>query len=141
MAVEFDDKMACAALVTAFSYYVDRRQYRDLADLFAEDGSFERAGLSAASRQEIFEAMSARSTAIETRHVCAAPMFLSVTETEITAVTYFLMFQASAVETGLPVYEGPAAVAEYRDRFVKTAMGWRIAARSGVPAMIHKSIA
>ncbi|GGZ15176.1 nuclear transport factor 2 family protein [Novosphingobium colocasiae] len=136
----FEEKAACAALITAFAYYVDRRMYRELADLFTEDGSFQRPGLSVRSREELFASMSARTTEIETRHVCTAPMFTSISDDRAEAVTYFMMFQAAGVETGLPSFESPAAVAEYRDTFAKTDDGWRIASRVGVPAMIHKSL-
>ena len=138
---QLEDSAACASLAAAFAYYVDHRMYRELADLFTENGTFVRPGLAVHSRKELFDSFSARTAEMETRHVCTPPVFLSISETEAEAVTYFTMYQAAAVEIGLPVFDGPAAVAEYRDHFVKTDQGWRIASREGVPAMINRLLA
>lgn len=139
MSSRIEDEAACAALTVAFAYYADRRMYREVADLFSQDGKFKRPGLEVQGRTDLFDTMALRPAGIEARHFCAAPMFLSVSEAAIEAVTYFTMYVAEAVETGLPVLGPPAVVGEYRDTFVRTGEGWRIGSRESVPAMIPKA--
>lgn len=127
----------CAALVAGFAYHIDNGHYADVLNLFAPDGSFERPGISARGQAEIDAMLRARPSDVATRHVCGPPLFLSTSDAEASAVTYFTLYQVPVGDGPYPEFAGPAAIAEYRDHFVLTPMGWRFASRRVSVAMVR----
>ena len=128
---------ACAKLVARYTHLVDFGEAERVADLFAEDGVW--AWSSGALRFEGREAirgmlrgrqeMSGR----RSRHVCPNLAIDVVDADHATGLVYLLLFRhdfdAPESDQGPASSTTPLAVGEYRDRFVRTAEGWRFAYR------------
>jgi len=118
----------CLRLSNAFAYLIDRREYRALAQLFTEDGLFERDGIDMVGRKEIEESL-ATSQAF-TRHVTTGHHFTLLNETAARAESvnrsYF------AMPTGDPPFSlkpDQMLILDLTDLYRKTDFGWKIAER------------
>lgn len=127
---------ACAALVRRFAYHLDNRHYHEVLALFADDGCFARPGVEALGQEQLRRWLEERPPEIETRHVCCEPVFLAIRTEDAQSVTTFTLFQAARRENGFPVFDRPAAIAEFHDRFRLVGEGWRIAERRVKVAMV-----
>jgi hypothetical protein len=131
-----DVYVACSRLTAAFAVLVDAHRNEELGELFTEHCSFERPGVSLASRADVVTFMSARPRDALVRHCCLPPLIEQTGEGEAKGVTYLTFYQGEPQEVGPGKLGGVAAVAEYHDIFRKTPDGWRIAARRVVPIMM-----
>lgn len=140
--MEMRERMAieaeCGRLVAGYAYLVDRRKYDDLVDLFTENCLFQRPDARVEGAAALRRLMDARPGHIATRHLCGMPFFETVEVDEATAVTYTVMFVEEGIDEGPNEVAGAAGLAEFHDRFRRTADGWRIAERTAKPAMIVK---
>lgn len=123
---------ACARLVAQYAQLVDLAEPGAGADLFSDDGVFELAG----TRIEGREAIRANSIAGRgqfagrvTRHVCANIVITALDEQRAEGTTYFLFFASDVGASGPLKFGSPSTIGVYRDRFVRTTGGWRIAHR------------
>jgi hypothetical protein len=139
MVVPADTERKCAALIAAFPYHLDHRQYDRLVDLFTPDGTFERPGIATKGHGELRQMLDKRPTSIATCHVCGPTVFTSVSADSASAVTYFCLYQAQIPVDGFPSYDRPAAVAEYHDTFTRIDTGWRFASRRCVVMMVGRT--
>jgi ketosteroid isomerase-like protein len=127
-------KRECADLITAFNYFVDHHEFDKALALFTEDAVFERPDLRAEGRAQIAAIWAGRPATTMTRHLCDAPHFLEINNDSARAVTPGVLYQASRGENEkVATVKGPAMVAEFHDTFARTAHGWKIAHRRGVP--------
>ena len=124
------DEAACTRLCVDFANHIDARRYDAWLDLFTEDGVLDRMGTQVSGRAELKRFLEARSTTVETRHLCTNIRVELSTDTEATGFCYALFFQGMpdgqaqiATAAGLP------AVVEYHDRYRCTPQGWRIQER------------
>ena len=133
---QLEDRAACIALAQAFSYHVDRRDTEAVVALFAENGEFRRPGLHVRGHAEIRNWMTNREEWPRTRHV-ATPVVVTDMQADTAAgLSYFTLYQADKPEEGLPILQGPSAIAEYHDEYRRTEQGWRIERRRVFVAMI-----
>lgn len=123
---------ACSRLVSEYAQLVDLAEPGAAADLFVEDGVWELAG----TRLDGREAIRANSVAGRkqfagrvTRHVCANIVITALDEQHAEGSSYFLFFASDAGGEGPPKFGAPSTIGVYRDRFTRTADGWRIAHR------------
>lgn len=139
-----EDYLACEQLVTKYAHFIDFGSAGRVAELFSEDGVWESGSTRMAGLDEIRRGFLARQ-AVSTRtsrHVCTtfALDFLGGDEAEGTV--YLTLYRHDAPEPeperAAPL-SGPFAVGEYRDRFVRTAEGWRIKHRRFSPAFLAAS--
>lgn len=130
---------ACAALVEAFAYYVDRHENHFVLDLFATDAQFHRPDASLIGRDAIGSFLATRSKSTTTRHLCQRPFFLEVGAREARATTVFTFYSAPNEGTDIPICEGPRSIGEYDDQFVLTDDGWKIAQRKVAVIMIRRA--
>jgi SnoaL-like domain len=129
---------ACVRLVAGFAYLVDQRRYDELADLFTDDGVFERPGTRAQGRAGILAFMAARPETMDTRHVCSVPFFEELTADRASLRTYVTMFHGQADPQGGPTaVAGSAGVVEFHDICVRAADGWRILHHKSHVAMVR----
>lgn len=117
-------------LVNSFSHCIDKGRYGELAELFTEDGEFDRVGQVLRGRAEILQAMNNRH-AFLTRHVIANLLFTRVDADAAEATMYVANFVGQT-----PAGDGPVAYAlpqpaflEFDDTYRRTPTGWRIAKR------------
>ncbi|MBN9427192.1 MAG: nuclear transport factor 2 family protein [Burkholderiales bacterium] len=121
----------CSRLALAFAIHVDFGQAQACADLFTEDGTFERKGEILRGREEILAAQRARPPGLRTRHFCQPTWVTVIDESNAEGITYFANYrhEADAPLSGPAPLTGPGVVGEFHDRFVLTPQGWRIASR------------
>lgn len=121
---------ACSRLIADFAHFVDSKQYENLVALFAEDGSFERHGEVLEGRAAILKAMRARPEDVVTRHVCTNIRIDQMASNSAMGTCTLLLFHGTATQGGESTGSSYSiTVAEYRDTFVVTQSGWKIAAR------------
>jgi hypothetical protein len=124
--------------VRLFALYIDNQRYSELVQLFTEDCVFERPGVKVSGRDGLLKEMQDRPTPSITKHICGSPLFLAVTPLEASAVTEMTFYRGETAALGPPDFDGPAAIAEYYDRFRHTEDGWRIAQRNVVIVMVRR---
>lgn len=125
-------RFACADAIARFAYLVDHRYFDGAAALFTEDAIFERPDLTARGRDEIKAIWNARPPSVITRHLCQTPFFTESGIDRASSVTCFTLYQADLSAEGPPLLKGPRAIAEFHDRFRRTAEGWQIAHRKSI---------
>lgn len=125
----------CTRLINLYALRNDAGDWDAVTALYAEDGLLTRPSAPdkpIVGREAILAAFKAR-PARAGRHVCSNIVVDVESATRATAFSVILLFQGEASEDGgLPVRDpkGPL-VGWFRDRFVKTAQGWRFAERRG----------
>ncbi|MEO0410818.1 MAG: nuclear transport factor 2 family protein [Pseudomonadota bacterium] len=134
-----DARSACQHLIASLAYLIDHRRYDDVVALFTQDGVFERPGLKAAGRAQILDFLENRPSDVDTRHVCALPFFLEVSERKVVATTYVTIFHGPAIEGSPTTIKGTAGVAEFHDVCTLTSQGWRLSHHESRVAMLNSN--
>lgn len=131
----------CRALATAFSYYIDHREYEALTNLFAPDGVWIRHGTRLQGRAQILAALQQRPPNQFTRHITTAFHFLHVDENSASSVAYNLSY-FTMEPSELPMRYQPQniMVLDFKDTFTKTAEGWRILERDTPLTMVSDEV-
>ena len=132
----------CERLVSLYCHYVDHGEAERVAELFAKDGVWTspqatmdgvdqvRAGFK--QRQENRGRIS--------RHVCNNCVVDVIDEDHAQCCVYLTLYRHDGEEgRRVAPLEGPEMVGEYRDRFVRTADGWRFARREVEVSFFHRS--
>ena len=140
---------ACKALVTDYAYYRDRYDAQNVANLFTEDAAMSVQGETYNGRQAIYQRMvEGRGTRV-IRHMMSTIRIFPVDADNATGVSYVAVYgtaanaesdatdDKSAAPSGAPSTPvqagGYLAIGEYHDKFVRTAVGWKISERIFVP--------
>lgn len=126
----------CERLVTRCCHYVDHGEAQRIADLFTEDGVWTAPGIvTMRGQQELRKGLGerqARTTRVA-RHVCTNLLLTVIDENTAEGVVYLTLYRHDRKEGEdegeLAPLEAPLMLGEYRDRFVRTPDGWRIAHR------------
>jgi ketosteroid isomerase-like protein len=122
----------CERLVTAYCHHVDHGEARRIAELFSDDGVWTAPGVRMAGRAQLEAGFGQRQDQKErmSRHVCHNFLCDVQSEDEASGVVYLTLYRHDGdPDRKVSPLEGPALVGEYRDRFVRTPEGWRIAER------------
>jgi hypothetical protein len=134
--LDLTDKLSierdCERLVTAYCHFIDHGEAERVADLFSEEGCWISAEATLEGREGIRKAMAARqaNTGRMSRHVCNNLRLDIQDENSASGTVYLTLYRSDGKpDRSLAPLEGPAMVGEYRDRFVRTAQGWRISHR------------
>ena len=127
----------CERLVTLYCHYVDHGEAARIVDLFSEDGVFSAPGVVTLSgRDQLQKGLGQRQERSETRtsgHICNNLLIDVQDHDNATGVVYVTVYrhdrkQGEDAGTVAPIGL-PLMVGEYRDRFVRSTDGWRIAHR------------
>ncbi|MEU6798626.1 nuclear transport factor 2 family protein [Nonomuraea wenchangensis] len=124
---------ACRRLIVAFAHHVDHREFAEAANLFAHDGIWDRHGERLVGPSRIHAVLESRPSTQLERHMMTTIHVLQQSPTECSAISYVLIFRASAEPGQTAVVPGPSAVGEFHDRFRLTGGGWKLACRTSVP--------
>jgi len=125
----------CTRLINLYALRNDAGDWDAVAALYADDGLMTRPSAPdkpIIGREAILSAFKSR-PARASRHACSNIVVDVESETQASAFSVILLFQGEAsADGGLPVRDpkGPL-VGWFKDRFVKTADGWRFAERRG----------
>lgn len=132
---------ACERLVSQFCHYVDHGEAQRIADLFSEDGVWSVPGISTLTGQAELRAGLGERQALHSRvarHVCANVLIDVLDADTAEGVAYVTNYRhergRDESDTEIAPVEHPLMIGEYRDRFVRTPEGWRIARREVVVA-------
>ncbi len=123
---------ACERLVTAYCHHVDHGEASRVAELFTEDGVWTGPGVRMEGREQLQKGFAAREAQRErmSRHVCHNFLCDVLDGEHAEGVVYLTLYRHDGdPDRKVSPLVGPAMVGEYRDRFVRTPEGWRIAAR------------
>src|SRR5687768_2432266 len=123
-------RLACEDLITAYCHAIDLGDATAVADLFTDDGVWSSAEVTMRGAGEI-RAGFGRRAAMERRsaHVCTNVAVTVEAADRATGVCYFTLFRHDGPSGPVAPLAGPAMVGVYRDRFARTADGWRFAER------------
>jgi len=122
----------CQRLVTAYCHYVDHGEAERVAELFSEDGVWSSPEVTMDGREQVRKGFAQRQANVArmSRHVCNNQLVDVIDENHAEGTVYLTLYRHDGKEgRRLSPLEGPAMVGEYRDRFVRTPDGWRIARR------------
>src|SRR5262245_7617109 len=125
---------ACERLVIDFASYSDRQDHEALGALFAEEGSMTRpTGDPLAGRAAIIQSYRSRTANRITRHVCTNIRIDVESSDRARGLTYAVVYSANAGQSPEAHFgiraDARRLVGEFEDEFVRTAEGWRFAAR------------
>jgi len=134
----------CERLVTAYCHYVDHGEAGRIAELFTEDGVWKSPEATLDGRDAIRKAMDERQANVGrmSRHVCSNLLIDIVDDDHAEGVVYLTLYRHDGKE-GRPLspLESPALVGEYRDRFLRTAEGWRFTYREAAASFLKRESA
>jgi uncharacterized protein (TIGR02246 family) len=134
----------CERLVTRYCHIIDHGEASRVAELFSEDGTWRGPGVVMQGIEQIRVGFAAREAnrARMSRHVCNNLLIDVVDEDNATGVVYLTLYRHDGDEKRrVSPLEGVELVGEYRDRFVRTPDGWRIADRSTHVSFVRENVA
>ena len=131
----------CERLVTAYCHYVDHDDAERIAELFTEDGVWKSPEATLDGREAIRKAMAERqaNAGRMSRHVCNNLLIDIVDEDHAEGVVYLTLYRHDGEEgRRFSPLGSPVMVGEYRDRFLRTAQGWRITHREAAASFLRR---
>jgi hypothetical protein len=122
----------CEQLVLRITQHADHGEASAAAALYADGGTLRRAGREISGKDELIDAYSDPPERL-VRHINGGTVVTVVDDDRATAVTYYMAyrFDSPSGPAQLPApLPAPFSLGEWHDEFVRTADGWRFAARS-----------
>jgi hypothetical protein len=122
----------CMQVSYAFAYHIDHGEFEELIQLWVPDGAFDRVGQVLRGHEELRAAMRDRPN-MTTRHVFTNFHFHRIEPDEAEATAYCMSYHALVPFEGEPVIYGTTQgrLLEFRERYVRTAEGWKFAEHNG----------
>jgi 3-phenylpropionate/cinnamic acid dioxygenase small subunit len=124
---------ACERLLLELADLTDHGPYDQIAELFTEDGEFDRDGTVVSGREALRDLYAERPASLMTRHMVSNVIVTMVSEREATSQAYATVYRYRSSEAAKPVppvvCHGPESVAEYQDHLVRTPEGWKLRRR------------
>lgn len=123
---------ACERIVAQYCHYVDHGEAGRIAELFAKDGVWRSPELTMTGIEEVRKHFEARQAnrGRTSRHVCTNCVIDVIDEDHAEGCVYLTLYRHDGdPERTFAPLAGPQVVGEYRDKFVRTADGWRFAER------------
>lgn len=132
---------ACEALITAYTHYVDDFGERSrVPELFTEDGVWESDEARLEGRDQLASFFGKVEAHRTTRHVSSNVAVRVTGPDGAEGLSYFTLYRHVGEKPRVPDLDGqPVIVGHYRDRFVRTADGWRIAHRRADVGFVRRS--
>ncbi len=129
------DRLDIERQIYRFFLYLDERRYDDLCALMAPRGVWHRQGKALQGPGEVLEALKLRPAGATTRHLITN-VIVDMVDTTRAQVTHYLavFFHGAEKPPSLPVpIELPRHISIFREEFVRTPDGWRVAEMSEIP--------
>jgi hypothetical protein len=132
---------ACEALIIAYTHLADRFGDRaELPGLFTDDGIWESDDVRLEGRAQLEEFFGRVEADRSTRHVSSNVAVRVTGDGTAEGLSYFTLYRHIGEKPRVPDLDGqPVIVGQYRDRFVRTADGWRIAHRRAEVGFVRRS--
>jgi len=123
-------KIACGDLIVAFANAIDYSRYDEVAALFTGDGEVARGDEVSRGPEAILATLQRRPADRITRHMVSNIRISRTSPDTAEGLSYVHLYRTTGQAEDFPLpLPAPAACAEWRDRFVLTDEGWRIARR------------
>ncbi|HIF58393.1 MAG TPA: hypothetical protein EYQ26_02735 [Rhodospirillales bacterium] len=137
-AIEWD----CTQVVNKFYNSLDARLYDDLVDCFTEEGIWKRQGNELQGREAILTAMHERSYNLVIRHIVTNIAVIIQDEDHVETNEYVTIYRYDSNEKveGPAPLDGPGVIFLYKDKMLRTEVGWKISDKRGQPIMLKKRI-
>ena len=122
----------CERLVTLYCHYVDHGEAERIAELFTKDGAWRSPEVKMEGGDAIRRGFARRQAnrARMSRHVCNNCLIDVIDADNARGCVYLTLYRHDGEEgRRISLLDGPVLVGEYRDRFERTAEGWRFAER------------
>lgn len=126
---------ACERLSLDYAHFADSGRMDDWADLFADDGELHLFGRVQKGRQAIRDAVTGGGETA-TLH-CVSNVRIDVVSKDEASGTAYVAAFVKAKDAATSSVVVPAAVGVYRDRYRRTANGWRFAQRAFEPFLMR----
>jgi uncharacterized protein (TIGR02246 family) len=131
-----DIRQACTDVASRFFRCLDRRQYDELADLFAPDGTWFRQGAELRGRDAIVAALAQRPAALVTRHLLSNVWVDIITQDAVHVHYDVSVYTQSG--TSPPRH---AQILSGIDRLIRVRDAWRIERKEAQPALVFAASA
>jgi hypothetical protein len=133
---------ACERLVTRYCHVVDHGEAEKVADLFAKDGVWKSAEASMEGQDAVRRGFAARQAnkGRMSRHVCNNLLVNVIDDDHAEGCVYLTLYRHDGDESRrFSPLGGAVMVGEYRDRFVRTAEGWRFSHREARASFVQRA--
>jgi hypothetical protein len=132
---EYADRLDLERIIYRFFLFLDERCYEDLSTLMAPHGLWHRQGKALRGPGEVLEALKSRPAGATTRHLITNVVVDVIDNTHAQVTHYLAVFFHGAQEPpSLPVpIELPRHISIFREEFIRTSDGWRVAQMSEIP--------
>jgi len=134
----------CQRLVTRYCHYIDHGEAERVAELFTADGVWRAAPVVMDGEDALRKGFRQRQAnrGRMSRHVCNN-LLVDVVDSDNARGTVYLTLYRHDGDEGRRTspLAGPVFVGEYRDRFVRTPTGWRIAERELAVSFVRDEVA
>ena len=126
------DEFACQRLIHELALHTDAGDYERALALFCDDATMDRDGECFSGMDALRAAYAARPAGRMTRHILANTVVRLMGPDDAEATSYVTVYRHTPARSGEgPPFRlsGPDVLGEYRDRFRRTADGWRLVER------------
>ena len=127
-------------LVHEFYCALDDKRYRDLADLFAPDGSWNRLGIDLIGPSNILAALETRTDWV-TAHLVSNMRVNIIDQDHVETAQYITLYRIEGVDItkGPPDVPLPIGILRHWDKHVRINGDWKIAQKTSRAIMINRS--
>ena len=136
MTLSEDDRIAveraCLRIVHEMALHTDAASYEDALALFTDDAVMDRDGERFEGIEALRAAYASRPSGRLTRHVLSNTVVRITGPDDAESISYVTVYRYVRTRPDeAPPYQvpGPEVLGEYRDRFRRTAAGWRLSSR------------
>jgi hypothetical protein len=135
---------ACERLVLDYAHYRDTNDGDAYAALFADDASLVFPRASSKGRAIIRRDFDRQSAIPWRRHVTTNIRIAVLDADHAEGTSYVTVYgggRSPEAGASAPPLDGPSAIGEYRDRYIRTPAGWRFAERTFTPVLVSEALA
>jgi len=130
---------ACLRIVVDCSHAADSYRHDEFVNLFTTDGVLSLPRGEFRGHAAIAAMLDGRDRTQRSRHVVTNARITVQDSTHATGVVYLTLYKGVPMAGEAVVYDtAPESVGYYEDRYVKTAEGWRFAARRSIPLFMRR---
>jgi hypothetical protein len=117
---------ACRRLLTEYAIAVDHGDAESLVPQFVEDGTHVRRNDRLRGRGQLPLILGKRPSQLVMRHHLTTMRFRVIDQNNAEGYSYYLLYRGEGDEKPLPL-DPPFSAGDWHSRFVRTAMGWKLA--------------
>lgn len=133
-------RLACESLITKYTHIADFGPGATMVDLFTEDGVWSSGNETYTGHDELQAFFGRDKGHAKSRHVASNMLVTLTSDDEAEGLSYFTLYRYTEEKPRVPdLADQPVILGEYRDRYRRTADGWRIADRQAQVGFVRRS--